>query len=46
MVSRFTEILKHNFGVDFFFWGGGWGVGGLIVVYFPALAFELPRTQM
>lgn len=24
MVSRFTEILKHNFGVDFF--GGGVGV--------------------
>lgn len=25
MVSRFTEILKHNFGVDFFFLGGGGG---------------------
>lgn len=26
MVSRFTEILKHNFGVDFFL--GGVGGGG------------------
>lgn len=39
MVSRFTEILKHNFGVDFFFWGGGVGGGGAHCSLFSSIGF-------
>lgn len=37
MVSRFTEILKHNFGVDFFL--GGVGGGGVHCSLFYSIGF-------